>query len=104
MLCSTLKEVVHEADLAVDTFLVSDAVAVSDHVHNFEALDGGCCCAHRLETSGRLEITRLSAMICLNDVVQVFRCSMLCARRKLTATLEALDRLRIGAELVYSDR
>lgn len=75
----------------MNTFLASEAVSAADHVHDIQTLDRGCYCLHRLKAASRLDHSLERAKICLDDVLQVLRHSMLCVRRKLTAAFEAPD-------------
>lgn len=99
-----MEELIREADLIVDACPASETVSPSNHAHDLEALDGGYRCLHLLEAASGLNDSLQRTMIRLDDVVQVFRRSILCACRKLTAALEPLDCFWIRAELVCGDR
>lgn len=49
----------------------------TDHAHNFKAFDRGVSRLHRLKATGWAEDSLDAAMVCLDDVVQIFRGAVL---------------------------
>ena len=99
-----LEELVDKAHLVPDVRLASKAMSSTDHPHHLETLDGSGCCSHRLKASGRSNDLLECAMVRLDDVVPVFAGPMSCVSRQLAFPLQAIDSLRVGAELVCRNR
>jgi hypothetical protein len=66
------EDLVNQTDFSCHSGLCLDAVAATDHTHDLKALKGRGSCSHRLEAAGRSDHALERAVICLNDVVQVF--------------------------------
>jgi hypothetical protein len=72
----------------------------TDHTHDFEAFDRGVSRLHRLKSTGRAEDSFDATMICIDDVVQIFRSAMLHILTELTLSLQPMNGFRILAKLV----
>src|SRR5688572_29449758 len=72
---SKTEELVYNTDFAYRSWLLPGAVTAADHAHDFEALQGRRGGSHRLETARRPDHALERTMVCLNDVVQILRCS-----------------------------
>ena len=66
------EKLVHKMDFACHAALCQAAMAAADHPHHLEAFDGGGGSFHPLEAAGRSDHAIERAVICLDDVVQVF--------------------------------
>ncbi len=67
------EELVHETDFACHTGLRQDAVATADHAHDLKTSQGCGGCSHPLEATGWVDHALERAVICFDDIVQVFR-------------------------------
>ena len=79
-------------------------MTAADHPLDFESFDRGVGCLHPLEATRWPDHPLERAMICLNNVLQVFRCPVLDMLGKVAFLLQALDCHRIGGQLVGSGR
>jgi hypothetical protein len=69
---SKTKELVHKTYFACRAGLRQDAVATTDHPHNLKAFDRCIGCFHPLETAGRPDQALERAVVCLDDIIEVF--------------------------------
>ncbi len=75
-----------------------------DHAHDLEALDRRGCSPHCFETTHPSDHGLEHTVICLDDVVQVFRGSMLGRGCHFALSFQATNGFRIRGKLVGSDR
>ena len=64
-------------DLVLDKWFTYEAMASSDHGHDFESLDRSGSRLHRLKATGRPNDSLECAVVCFDDAVQVFAGAML---------------------------
>jgi hypothetical protein len=76
-LCRKTEQLAYQTDFARHAWMAHDAVTAADHAQNLETSDGGGGCLHPLEATRRTDHALERAVICLDDVIQVFRCPVL---------------------------
>jgi hypothetical protein len=97
------EELVHKTDFACRAWLLQDAVTATDHPHDLKALQSCVGCFRPLEAARRPDHALEGTMIRLDDVVQVFRGSVLNLFRQQPLALQAPDCLGIGCQFVGCD-
>jgi hypothetical protein len=99
----TTKELIDEADFACRLMLPRDAMTAEARAHDFKTREGRCGGFHRLEAACRTDHPLECTVIRLNDVIQVFRRSMLDVFRQQSFILQAPDGLRVRSQIVGCD-
>ena len=95
-----IEELVHKTHFACHAALCQAAMAAAVHPHHLEAFDGGGGSFRPLEAAGRPDYTLERSIVGLNDVIQLFRCSVLNTFQQQALFLQAPDCLGIRRQFV----
>jgi hypothetical protein len=101
--CGKTEELVHQTDFAYHTRMPQHAVTSANHSHHLKALQGRRGGLHSLESAGRPDHPLESAVIRLDDVVEVLRGAVFDIFRQQSFILQAPDCLWIRRQFVGRD-
>jgi hypothetical protein len=99
-----IEQLVDETDLVLHVRLAREAMTSADHAHDFETLDRSGRRLHGLKASRGSNDSFESAVVGLDDVVEILARAMLRVGRHFSFSLQPGDGFGIGSELVCLDR
>ena len=100
---SKTEQLVHQTDFACHAYMSWHAVTSANHSHHLKALQGRRGGLHSLESAGRPDHPLESAVIRLDDVVEVLRGAVFDIFRQQSFILQAQDCPRIGSQFAGRD-